>query len=151
MNTLNYFEDFAVSQMFRAGGLTLDAQSIKEFGAKFDPQPFHLNEEAAEHTIFRGLAASGWHTTAATMRLIVDSDFHPAGGGVGLGVETLRWLAPVRPGDTLRIEIEVVDLYTPQARPTHGVVKTRTKTFNQKDEVVLDFVTSILVERRPTD
>ena len=97
-----YLEDFAVGQTFRSGRLRIDTERIKTFAAEFDPQPFHLDEEAARDTIFGGLAASGWHTAALTMRLLVESDLKPAGGIVGAGVDELRWPRPVRPGDELR-------------------------------------------------
>src|SRR5439155_4453604 len=104
-----FLEDFAVGQTFRSGRLRIDKERIKTFGAEFDPQPFHLDEEAARDTIFRGLAASGWHTAAVTMRLLVESDLKPAGGIVGAGADELRWPRPVRPGDELRIESEVLE------------------------------------------
>src|SRR2546425_650625 len=105
-----FLEDFAVGQTFRCGRVRIDTERIKTFGAEFDPQPFHLDEEAARDTIFRGLAASGWHTAAVTMRLLVESDFKPAGGIVGAGADEFRWPRPVRPGDELRIESEVLEV-----------------------------------------
>lgn len=103
-----YLEDFAVGQTFGSGRLRIDENRIKSFAAEFDPQPFHLDTAAAEHTIFRGLAASGWHTAAVSMRLLVEGEFRPAGGIVGAGFEEIRWPRPVRPGDELRVESEVV-------------------------------------------
>src|SRR5215831_13301361 len=105
-----YLEDYAVGQKFRSGPLRIDKERIKLFGAEFDPQPFHLNEEAARDTIFGGLAASGWHTAAVTMRLLVESDLKPAGGIVGAGADEFRWPRPVRPGDELRTESEVLEV-----------------------------------------
>ncbi len=104
-----FLEDFAVGQTFRSGRVRIDKERIKTFGAEFDPQPFHLDEEAARDTIFGGLAASGWHTAAMTMRLLVESDLKPAGGIVGAGADEFRWPRPVRPGDELRIESEVLE------------------------------------------
>jgi acyl dehydratase len=114
--TDRYLEDFAVGQTFRSGRLQIDKERIKTFGAEFDPQPFHLDEEAARDTIFGGLAASGWHTAAVTMRLLVESDLKPAGGIVGAGFDEFRWPRPVRPGDELRIESEVLEVRASRSR-----------------------------------
>jgi acyl dehydratase len=102
--TKQYREDFRAGQTFRSGRVRIDANRIKSFAAEFDPQPFHLDERAATDSIFGGLAASGWHTAAITMRLLVDSDLKPAGGIVGAGFDEFRWPRPVRPGDELRVE-----------------------------------------------
>jgi acyl dehydratase len=110
-------EDFAVGQVFGSGRLRIDEERIKSFAAEFDPQPFHLDDEAARGTIFQGLAASGWHTAAATMRLLVESEFKPAGGIVGAGFEVLE----VRPS---------------KSRPGQGLIKVRTTTLNQNGEAV---------------
>jgi len=124
--TKRYLEDFVVGQKFVSGRITLDADRIKRFAAEFDPQPFHLDETAARDTIFRGLAASGWHTAAVTMRLLVESDLAPAGGIVGAGFEEFRWPNPVRPGDELHIESQVLEVRPSKSRPTQGLVKLRT-------------------------
>ena len=100
---MQYFEDFSVGQKFASGRLTVDAAAIKSFAQEYDPQPFHLDETAARESLFGGLAASGWHTAALTMRLIVGSEFRPAGGILGFGGE-VAWLRPVRPGDELRVD-----------------------------------------------
>ncbi len=143
-----YFEDLTVGQRFRTKTHTVDAQQIKAFAREFDPQPFHLDEDAGARSIFGGLAASGWHTVAMTMRLLVTGELQPANGFLGLGVEDLRWLTPVRPGDTLRVESEIVEVRPSMSRPDHGVVKIRHTTTNQ-DGVPVQVVTSIhLVERR---
>src|SRR5712664_4997415 len=115
--TERYLEDFAVGQTFGSGRLRIDEERIKSFAAEFDPQPFHLDEEAARHTMFRGLAASGWHTSAVTMRLLVESEIRPAGGIVGAGFDELRWPRPVRPGDELNIESEVLEVRPSKSRP----------------------------------
>jgi acyl dehydratase len=107
--TERYLDDFAVGQVFRSGSICVDASRIKSFAAEFDPQPFHLDPEAATQTYFRGLAASGWHTAALTMRLLVDSELKPAGGIIGLGFEEFRWPRPVRPGDELHLQTEVLE------------------------------------------
>src|SRR5580692_460315 len=98
-----YFEEFAVGQTFGSGRVQVAKEDILRFAREFDPQPFHLDEEAARHTIFGGLAASGWHTAAITMRLLVESELRPAGGIVGAGFDEIRWPRPVRPRDELRI------------------------------------------------
>src|SRR5207244_5447995 len=110
-----FLEDFAVGQTFRSGRLRIDKERIKTFGAEFDPQPFHLDEEVARDTIFRGLAASGWHTAALTMRLLVESEINLAGGIVAAGVVELHRPLPVRPGDELRVESEVLEVMPSQS------------------------------------
>jgi acyl dehydratase len=147
--TERFFEDLALGQTFRSGTIEVTAERIKAFAAEFDPQRFHLDDEAAKATLFAGLAASGWHTAAITMRLLVDSDLRPAGGTIGAGSEDLRWLRPVRPGDVLRIEAEVVDMRTSRSRPDLGIVKIRLTTLNQRDEPVQLSTPALMVRRRP--
>jgi acyl dehydratase len=147
--TGRYLEDFAVGQTFGSGRLRIDRERITAFAAEFDPQPFHLDEEAARSTIFGGLAASGWHTAALTMRLLVESDLKPAGGIVGAGFDELRWPRPVRPGDELRVESEVLEVRPSTSRPERGLMKLRT-TLNQNSEAVQVAVGYLLVPRRPT-
>ena len=142
-----YFEDFSVGQKFHSGTLSVDTPAIKAFATQFDPQPFHLDETAAQATLFRGLAASGFHTAALTMRLLVDGGAPIAGGIIGAGMDELRWPRPVRPGDTLRTESEVMDLRPSRSRP-EGFVKMRTTTLNQNDEPVQVMVANLLVPRR---
>jgi len=132
-----YFEDFYVGQKFySAGSARISAEEIKEFGQKYDPQPFHLDEAAGEGSFFKGLAASGWLTAAVVMRLRVQS-VKVFGGMIGAGVEEMRWTEPVRPNDTIRTEIEVVGVRHSTTRPTYGIVRTRTLAYNQNDVVVL--------------
>lgn len=145
-----YFEDFAIGQTFDSGRMTMDAASITSFAADFDPQPFHLDEEAARETVFRGLAASGWHTAAVTMRLLVESDFKPAGGIIGMGFDEFRWPQPVRPGDEIHLQSEVLEVRPSRSRPDQGLIKMRTTTLNQQDEAVQVIVASFLVPRRPS-
>ena len=144
-----YLEDFAVGQSFGSGRSRVEADRIKAFAAEFDPQPFHLDEQAARDTFFGGLAASGWHTAALTMRLLVASELRPAGGIIGLGFEELRWPRPVRPGDELRLQSEVLEVRVSKSRPTQGLIKVRTTTLNQRDEAVQVFVGNLLVRCRP--
>ena len=116
--------------------------------AEFDPQPFHLDEDAARDTIFGGLAASGWHTAALTMRLLVESEIEPAGGIVGAGFDEFRWPKPVRPGDELRIESEVLEVRPSRSRPNQGLIKVRTTTLNQNNEAVQVQIGNLVVPRR---
>jgi acyl dehydratase len=143
-----YLEDFVVGQIFRSARLRVEEAEIKSFAAQFDPQPFHLDAAAAKTTLFGGLAASGWHTAALTMRLLVDGGAPVAGGIIGAGTDELRWPRPVRPGDELRVESEVLDIRPSRSRPQQGLVKMRTTTFNQNDEPVQVMLANLLVPRR---
>ncbi|KAA3649830.1 MAG: dehydratase [Proteobacteria bacterium] len=142
-----YLEDFTVGQTFGSGRLEIDANAIKRFAADFDPQPFHLDDTQAGDTLFQGLAASGWHTAALTMRLLVDSAFRPAGGVIGAGVESLQWPAPVRPGDVLEAESEVLEVRPSRSRPEQGMLKLRITTTNQDGKVVQTFIANLVVKR----
>jgi len=144
-----YFDDFQIGQSFASGTLRVDKEQIKRFASEFDPQPFHVDEVAARSTIFGGLAASGWHTTALTMRLLVSSELKIAGGLVGAGLDELRWPRPVRPGDELHIESEVIAVRPSNSRPGQGIIKMRTTTFNQKDEPVQIMIANLVVPARP--
>jgi acyl dehydratase len=146
--TRRYLEDFAVGQTFGSGRVRVDKERIKKFAAEFDPQPFHLDEDAARDTIFRGLVASGGYTAALTMRLVVEGDLKPAGGIIGAGFEELRWPLPVRPGDELRVEGEVLEVRQSKSRPNQGLVKVRTTTLNQNGETVQVLVANLIVPRR---
>ena len=144
-----YYEDFEPGQLYTGKTrIRVDADEIKRFAAAWDPQPFHLDEEAAADSVFGGLAASGWHTAAMTMRLFVDGSLQVAGGLVGLGLEELRWPRPVRAGDELRVQVEVLELRPSRSRPSHGLVKLRTTTLNQRDEPVQVSVNTLFVPRR---
>ena len=144
-----YLEDFSVGQTFRSARMKVDVERIKTFAAEFDPQPFHLDEAAARDTIFKGLAASGWHTAAMTMKLLVESEFKPAGGIVGAGMDEMKWPRPVRPGDELHVESEVLEVRPSKSRPDQGLVKVRNTTVNQNGEPVQVFVGNLVVLRRP--
>ena len=144
-----YFEDYAVGQKFGSGTVTFTAERIKSFGREFDPQPFHTDEEAARHTFFGGLVASGWHTASMSMRLFVESDITPVGGSVGAGGSDLSWPRPTRAGDTLRVESEVLDLRPSKSRPDIGIMKVKLTTYNQNDEVVQIAHPTMIVPRRP--
>jgi len=147
--TVLYLEDFAPGQIYRSGAITVDAAAIKRYAAEYDPQPFHLDEAAADASFFQGLAASGWHTASLTMRLLVDSELTPAGGIIGAGLDEFRWPRPVRPGDSLRVESEVLELRPSKSRPQQGLVKLRVTTLNQNGEPVLVMVPNLVVPRRP--
>jgi acyl dehydratase len=144
-----YLEDFAVGQTYGSGHLTVEKDRIKAFAAEFDPQPLHMDEDAARSSIFRGLAASGWHTAALTMRLLVKSELEPAGGIVGAGFDEFRWPLPVRPGDELNLESEILEVRPSKSRPNQGLIKVRTTTRNQKGEAVQVSVGTLIVPRRP--
>ena len=148
MTELRYFEDLQVGQRFASEPRIVDAAAIKSFAAEFDPQPFHLDEDQARHSVFAGLAASGWHTAALSMQLCLASDFRPAGGILGTGGE-LIWSKPVRPGDALRVEVEVIETRPSRSRPEQGVVKVQITTLNQHGETVQTFSPTLLVDRRP--
>jgi acyl dehydratase len=144
-----YLEDVGEGQTFTGAarhGMT--AEAIKAFAADFDPQPFHLDEATAQPTFFNGLAASGWHTAAATMRLIVDA--LPLAGGVIGGGGEISWPRPTRPGDVLRVVCTVETVTPSRSRPDRGMLTLRTETLNQRDEPVQVMVTRLVVPRRGT-
>jgi acyl dehydratase len=143
-----YFEDFAVGQVFRSAARRVTADEIKAFAAQYDPQPFHLDEAAAGSSFFRGLAASGWHTAAMTMRLLVDGGLPIAGGIIGAGADELRWPRALRPGDTLHVESEVIETRESASRPGSGWVKARSTTRNQDGEAVQVLTANLVVPRR---
>jgi acyl dehydratase len=147
--TALFLGDLRVGQRFSSGLYHMEEDRMKAFAAEFDPQPFHLDETAAQRTVFRGLAASGWHTAAATMRLMVGS-LPFAGGMVGLGGE-IAWPKPTRPGDTLRVDSEIVEIVQSRSKPNQGVVVVRSTTLNQNGDHVQAFTAKILVFRRPGD
>ena len=145
-----YLEDFFVGQVFNSSRIKVEKDEIVEFGKRFDPQPYHVDEAAARDTVFRGLAASGWHTAAMTMRILVDGDFKPAGGIIGVGFDELSWPRPVRPGDELHAKSEVLDVRPSKSRPDRGLIRVKTTTFNQNDDVVQVYTGNLIVPRRST-
>jgi acyl dehydratase len=142
-----YLDDLRVGQRFTSGTYLMNEARMKEFAEEFDPQPFHLDAAAAQQSIFRGLAASGWHTAAATMRLSVTGELRIAGGLIGLGGE-ITWPRPTRAGDTLRVESEILEIVPSRSKPNQGVVKIRSTTLNQNGEEVQVFTVKLLVFRR---
>jgi len=143
-----YLDEVYVGQRFLSGELRIDADRIKAFAAEFDPQALHLDESAAQASIFRGLVASGWHTAAATMRLLVTGGLPFATGLIGLGAE-ISWPRPTRAGDTLRVESEIVEILPSRSKPNQGIVRVRITTFNQSGEPVQLLSAKILLFKRP--
>lgn len=144
-----YLEDLHVGDRFESDAFEVTEENIIQFAREFDPQAFHLDPKAAEQTIFKGLSASGWHTAAMTMKLFVTGGLRLAGGSVGMGVDELRWPRPVRPGDTLRLETEIVDVRASRSKPDRGIIRIRNVTTNQHGEVVQTFLAFVMVRRRP--
>jgi acyl dehydratase len=144
-----YLDDLHVGQRFTSGKHALDQAQVIAFASQFDPQPFHLDEAAAKSTLFDGLVASGWHTAAITMRLMVTGGVPIARGLVGVGAE-ISWPRPTRPGDVLQVESEVVEITPSRSRPDRGMVKVRSETRNQRDEVVQVLEARMMVPRRPS-
>ncbi len=142
-----YLEDLSVGARYRAGPLTVTAEEIKRFASQFDPQFFHLDEEAAKASMFRGLVASGWHTAALTMKLLVGGGMPFADGAVGAGGE-LEWPRPLRPGDQLMVESEIIEITSSRSRKDRGMVKFRTTTSNQNGETVQILTSKIIVFSR---
>ena len=143
-----FLDDLRVGQRFKTGSYRMEEDRMKAFAAEFDPQPFHLDDAAAQNSIFRGLAATGWHTAAATMRLQVSGEMRLAGGLIGLGGE-IAWPRPTRPGDTLRVESEILEIVPSRSKPNQGIVKVRSATLNQNNEEVQVFTAKLLVFKRP--
>ncbi len=142
-----YLDELHLGQRFVSGTHAIDADQIKAFARQFDPQPFHLDEDAAKDTFFGGLAASGWHVAAATMKLLVTSGAPIAGGVVGAGGE-IAWPNPTRPGDVLRVTSEVMEITPSRSRPNRGVATLKSETRNQKGEVVQVLTAKLVVPRR---
>ena len=143
-----YFDDLKVGDTFTTGTYEVSAADIKRFAAEFDPQPFHLDDELARGTMFAGLAASGWHTAAITMRLLVSGGPKLANGVLGAGGE-IEWKIPTRPGDVLHVESEVVELIPSRSRTDRGMLVLRSRTINQHGEVVQALTAKLIVSRRP--
>ena len=143
-----YLDDLQVGQRFTSGTYLIEETQIKAFAAEFDPQPFHLDDGAAQASIFKGLAASGWHTAAVAMRLLVTGGLPFANGLVGLGGE-VAWPRPTRPGDILSVESEIVEITPSRSKPHQGIVTVRATMFNQNREAVYLLTAKLLVLRRP--
>jgi acyl dehydratase len=144
-----YLEDLHVGDRFGSDAIEVTEKEIIAFARDFDPQAFHLDAKAAAQSVFKELVASGWHTAAMSMKLFVTGGLHLAGGSVGLGVDELRWPRPVRPGDTLRVETEILEVRRSQSKPDRGIIRIRNVTTNQNGEVVQTFFAFVMVRRRP--
>jgi acyl dehydratase len=145
---LLYLDDLSPGQQFTTNTHTVTESEVLSFARTFDPQPFHLDDGAARATIFGGLAGSGWHTAALTMRLMVESGPRLAGGILGVGGE-ISWTSPMRPGDTLQVHSEIVSVTPSRSRPDRGMATIKNETRNQRGEVVQTFVARVIVPRRP--
>jgi acyl dehydratase len=146
--SVQYLEDYAVGQIYLTGRHRIDKEQIIAYARQFDPQFYHLDEIAALNSPFKGLAASGWHTASITMRLMVEGEFKPAGGILGVGFDQLSWPRPVRPGDELHVKSEVLEVRPSKSRPDRGMIRVQNTTLNQNDEVVQMFTGNLLVPRR---
>ena len=144
-----YLEDFTPGREFRTDGVTITEAQILDFALAFDPQPFHLDAEAAKETIFGGLIASGFQTMALTFRLFIQTRALAASSLGSPGVDELRWLRPVRPGDTLRAVVQVVEQRPSTSKPDRGIVRLHWTSLNQRGEPVLTMTSMQLVRRRP--
>lgn len=144
-----YLEDLRVGQQFTSDSYRMEEAGIKSFAEEFDPQPFHLDDAAARSTVFQGLSASGWHTAAVAMRLLVTGGLPLGNGIIGLGGE-LAWPKPTRPGDTLRVNSEVLEIVPSRSKPNQAIVKVRSTTLNQDGEAVHIFTSKVLVFKRPS-
>ena len=142
-----YLDDLHIGQRFTSGTHVVDEEQIKAFARQFDPQPFHLDNEAAKETLFSGLTASGWHTAAITARLLVEGGLPLVHGIVGAGVE-LDWPNPTRPGDSLLVESEVLDVTPSRSRPDRGIITVRSLTRNHRNDVVQRLTAKLIVPRR---
>ena len=148
-NAALFFDDLHVGQQFTSGAHAIDEEQVQAFAREFDPQPFHLDADAAKGTLFQGLVASGWHTAAVTMRLLVEGGLPLAGGLVGAEAE-ITWPKATRPGDVLRVESEVLELRPSRSRPDRGTATVRSETRNQRGEVVQVLLAKLVVPRSAT-
>lgn len=147
---MQYWEDIEVGAVARFGRYAVTREEVIDFASKYDPQPFHLSDEAAAGTYFGRLSASGWHTGAMTMRMLVENLEKNRQAGLGSpGIENLRWLKPVYPGDTLRVETRVLEKTPSRSRPDMGSYKSEITVFNQDDEPVMSMTSTGLIRRRP--
>jgi acyl dehydratase len=146
---MRHFEDFAPGQVFEAGSVTLSEDEIIAFGRQYDPQAFHVDPAAASTSIYGGLIASGWHTTALSMRLIVDAVFGQTASMGSPGVDEIRWPRPVRPGDTLSVSVTILEARASASKPDRGIIRFRVEARNQAVETVLSMTGAGFIARRP--
>ncbi|MBX7534219.1 MaoC family dehydratase [Qipengyuania sp. GH1] len=144
-----FYEDLRIGTVRKFGQYEVSREEVMDFATKYDPQPFHLDDAAAAETHFGRLSASGWHTCSMTMRMMVDDMADNPSAGLGSpGIDQLRWKKPVFPGDTLRCETELMEKRRSASRPEMGIFKSRVRTFNQNDEIVLEMVSNALIRTR---
>ncbi|MAW89657.1 MAG: acyl dehydratase [Altererythrobacter sp.] len=144
-----FYEDLHIGTVRKFGRYEVSRDEVLEFAAKYDPQPFHLDDEAAAQTHFGRLSASGWHTCAMTMRMMVEDITDNQSASLGSpGIDQLRWTKPVYPGDTLRCETELIEKRRSASRPEMGIFKSQVRTFNQNDELVLEMISKALIRTR---
>ena len=148
MSQNRWFEDYVPSAVHDLGSVMVDEQEIIAFARQFDPQPFHLDKERAEKSAFRGLIASGWHTACMVMRLIVDHYLSEVSSEGSPGIDELRWLRPVRPGDQLSVRVTILDARLSRSRPERGIVRSQIETLNQDEEVVMHLTSTIFIRSR---
>ena len=147
--TDRYLEDLRVGEKFRTASMVMTEEAVLDFARKFDPQSIHMDPEAAARGPYQGIIASGWHTAAVVIRLVADANPFGSLPVLGLGVEGLEWPQPVRPGDTIQVEIEVLAVRPSKSKPTHGIVKLRWTATNQRGEVVYVATPNCWIPRRP--
>ena len=146
---MQYFEDLEVGTKASFGQYEVTREEVMEFAGRYDPQPFHLDDDAAAKTHFGRLSASGWHTCAMTMRMMVDQFSKEKAASLGSpGIDELRWLKPVYPGDTLRVEAELLEKRQSKSKPSMGLTKSRQTVFNQHDEPVLTMISNGMIQVR---
>lgn len=147
MTDILHFEDFHVGQRFAFGAYEVTEAEVIDFAQQFDPQPHHLDDEAGRKTILGGLSASGWHVCSMTMRMMVDGLIHRMANRGGVGAREGRWMRPVRPGDVLRLEVEVAELKEPKSLPDVGFVTFDARVFSQREQVAMVSMTPIVARR----
>ena len=149
MGTKRYLEDFEVGETLELGSCHVSREEILGFARRYDPQPFHVDEAAARQSIYGGLIASGWHTTAMLMRLLVDGMAAGAASMGSPGADEIRWLKPVRPGDTLTARVVILDVVPSRSKPDRGHMRAAYEVFNQKGEKVMTMISRGIYARRP--
>jgi len=145
MKMERWFEDYVPHIVYECGSTSLDAEQIIAFAQTFDPQPFHIDQALADRSVFRGLIASGWHTASVTMRLLVDNFLSEASSLGSPGIDELRWLAPVRPDQNLKVRVTVLSSRRSKSKPDRGFVRSRIETLDSKDEPVMRFIATTIV------
>ena len=143
-----WFEDYVPGTVHDLGSMVVDEAEVVSFAQQFDPQPFHLDKERAKHSAFGGLVASGWHTASMTMRMLVDHYLSEVSSEGSPGVDELRWLRPVRPGDRLTVRIPVLDARRSKSRPERGIIRSQIETLNQDADVVMHWTSAIFIRCR---